>query len=126
VVSREALAKRAVTTATSLRTNAAFVDDGFALGIAWLLRILGLDREFQALHWFEAEVAEVDEGSQPASLQRELLQREMGRLAATFEAASELFGSVDANTADSGADPGGPATSGSARTADQEIAPEAT
>lgn len=34
--------------------NAAFTDDGFAMGIAYILTLLGLQPEWDALHWFES------------------------------------------------------------------------
>jgi len=110
LVGQEALAKRAITAATSLRSNALSFDDGFAVGVACVLRIFGFEREFHALHWFEAvvgdeknpmsalpvgggaPVAEMTSGGQPTATRVQMLKREMKVLAQTLEAASSLFG----------------------------------
>lgn len=103
---REALAKRALTSATSKRSNAFFSDDGFALGLVWILRVFRLDQEFETMHWFEAEIQDVGfsefrdegrsnafaDGSRGIGSRQELLQKELKRLAATVEAASSLLG----------------------------------
>ena len=34
--------------------TAGFTDDGFALGVAYLLRVLGQEREFDTLRWHES------------------------------------------------------------------------
>ena len=36
------------------RQETAFTDDGFALGIAYILRVLQLDTAFDSLHWFDS------------------------------------------------------------------------
>lgn len=109
--SRDALMRRAVAQVSTLKTNAAAFDDGFAIGIGAILRIFSSEREFQSLHWFNAGVTDADadkvampgqdemfgatrqEGSSTLT-QRELLQQEFRRLAATVDAAGSLFGSA--------------------------------
>jgi len=109
LVGRESLAKRAVASATTLRSNALFFDDGFALGVACILSIFGQEPDFQSLHWFDAQVLDHDAGSAPTTIagsaptagslgsdsatnrRREMLQRELARTSATLEAASSLF-----------------------------------
>jgi len=36
------------------QVGGAFCDDGFSLGIAFILRVLGQKEQFDSLHWFEA------------------------------------------------------------------------
>merc|ERR1712137_336273 len=106
---REALLKRVFASAHSMRNrNAIAFDDGFAVGVACLLRIFGSEQDFQALHWFDvptygAEQGPTSEVKDPTvlhglaeekdadALRRETLKREMGTLAATLEAALSLF-----------------------------------
>lgn len=102
IAGQDALMRRAGTVLTSSTSNALCFDDGFAVGVACILRILGQDKQFQALHWFEAEVPPDDpagnapkepiEATGPRPLTRqEVVEREKNRLAATLEAASSLF-----------------------------------
>merc|ERR1719482_1721263 len=65
LVGRETLAKRAV--GSQLRSNALCFDDGFALGVACILSIFGQDHDFQALHWFDAQVLDSEAGSAPSA-----------------------------------------------------------
>ncbi|KNC56420.1 WASH complex subunit 7 [Thecamonas trahens ATCC 50062] len=43
------------------KDGAAFTDDGFAMGLAYILQVLGLTKAFDALHWFDAVSARVAE-----------------------------------------------------------------
>lgn len=44
------LAKRATAT-TGVRGEALLADDGFSVGVAFVLRVFALERSFQSLHW---------------------------------------------------------------------------
>eukprot|EP01156_Anaeramoeba_ignava_P010318 Anaeramoba_ignava/a479362_86.p1 GENE.a479362_86~~a479362_86.p1 ORF type:complete len:1184 (-),score=304.20 a479362_86:2743-5994(-) len=46
IISKEKITKRAV--------DASFCDDGFALGIAFILRVLGQDDDYDSLRWYSA------------------------------------------------------------------------
>lgn len=110
LLGREALEKRAASSAGSARSNALCFDDGFAVGIAFLLRIFGIETDFQALHWFEAKIAatDVSQGARVntvvgaigggrsvgtvAGKRLEALEAELIVLDRTLEAASTLFG----------------------------------
>jgi len=111
LVGRETLAKRAVAPTSGPRGDLLLFDDGFAVGVAFVLRVFGLEPEFHALHWFETEIADSDvavgqarvaagvplqdsnrSGAQQAADRRSQLEKELGRLAAAVEAATALFG----------------------------------
>lgn len=47
---RECLSKRA-TAPTGVKGEALLVDDGFAVGLGFVLHVFGVQRSFQALHW---------------------------------------------------------------------------
>lgn len=109
LLGREALEKRAASSAGAARSNALCFDDGFAVGIAFLLRIFGLEKDFHALYWFEAQSKAADVGGSArvntvagavgkdgtaawASTRRDALQVELAVLDRTLEVSSTLFG----------------------------------
>mmetsp|Transcript_92222 Transcript_92222/g.192845 ORF Transcript_92222/g.192845 Transcript_92222/m.192845 type:complete len:1244 (-) Transcript_92222:152-3883(-) len=121
LLGREALEKRASGSAGVSRKNAYCFDDGFAVGLAFLLRIFGLEKDFQALHWFDSKVDDIGQGGRIntvqgavngdgttsggakggnanananawASRRQAELQAELALLDRTLEAASTLFG----------------------------------
>lgn len=51
VSSKERLSKKS-------KEGAAFTDDGFAMGIAYMLQVINLNNEFDSLRWFESVGAE--------------------------------------------------------------------
>ncbi len=50
------ISKKDRVTKRVMRDEAAFTDDGFALGLAYLLRLFEQDTQFDALHWFESAI----------------------------------------------------------------------
>jgi len=48
IIQKEKLHKK------SGRVEAAFSDDGFALGLAYILKLLDQDDDFDSLHWFDS------------------------------------------------------------------------
>ncbi|CAK9019640.1 unnamed protein product [Durusdinium trenchii] len=100
------LAKRATAT-TGVRGEALLADDGFSVGVAFVLRVFALERSFQSLHWgANTEIHDQDlttgQARQAAGVpffeesktddRRSKLLTELGRLSANLEAASALFG----------------------------------
>lgn len=59
LLGRDCLAKRAVAN-TGVKGDALLQDDGFAVGAAFVLRVFGLNRDFQSLHWFQTEINDSD------------------------------------------------------------------
>ena len=59
LLGRDCLAKRAVAN-TGVKGDALLQDDGFAVGAAFVLRVFGLNRDFQSLHWFQTEINDLD------------------------------------------------------------------
>jgi hypothetical protein len=59
LLGRVCLAKRAVAN-TGVKGDAVLQDDGFAVGVAFVLRVFGLNRDFQSLHWFQTEINDID------------------------------------------------------------------
>lgn len=59
LLGRDCLAKRAVAN-TGIKGDALLQDDGFAVGVAFILRVFGLNRDFQSLHWFQTEINDSD------------------------------------------------------------------
>merc|ERR1740121_774672 len=137
LVGRDALRTRAAAKQglVGQRGDAYLFDDGFAVGAALVLRVFGLDQEFQALRWFRAAVAAESEApppgaaqdavfaqARPGRSQKEAVEREMASLAATIEAASSLFGPGAAEAALG--HPGAGAARGAGRAPDAETTAE--
>ena len=59
LLGRDCLAKRAVAN-TGIKGDALLQDDGFAVGVAFVLRVFGLNKDFQSLHWFQTEINDSD------------------------------------------------------------------
>ncbi|CAE8687170.1 unnamed protein product, partial [Polarella glacialis] len=104
LLGRETLAKRAVAPSSGPRGDILLFDDGFAVGVAFVLRVFDLERKFHAMHWFDTEIADTDvttgqarsslgvpsadsstSGQSVAGDRRRQLERELGRLAAAVE-----------------------------------------
>lgn len=111
LLGRDCLAKRAVAN-TGVKGDAVLQDDGFAVGVAFVLRVFGLNRDFQSLHWFQTEINDIDmttgqaraaaglpfftdsNQSKTEADRRGKLLAELAQLAASLEAAGALFGST--------------------------------
>lgn len=52
-----------------------FTDDGFAIGVAYILAILGQNRHFDSLHWFDAQKGVYMAELQAIEARREGLRR---------------------------------------------------
>lgn len=58
VAAKDRLFKTSASSKTGATMSAeGFSEDGFALGLAFILRLLDLNKEFDSLHWFEAAYA---------------------------------------------------------------------
>ena len=79
-----------------------FCDDGFAIGLAYLLKLLGQTEKFQGLNWFESAISQLDKdrntkASVPTTeykmtiLRAEAYQKEFEWLFYSFVAAQQYF-----------------------------------
>ncbi|CAJ1340644.1 unnamed protein product [Effrenium voratum] len=107
LLGRETLAKRAVAP-SGVKGEALLTDDGFAVGVAFVLRVFGLQRDFQSLHWFQTEINDSDmttgqaraaaglpfQESRGEADRRSKLAAELSNLAAALEASGALFGAA--------------------------------
>ena len=91
-----------------LLNQSCFTDDGFALGIAYVLKVLNQDSNFDALHWFEscesyyrsekvdtANKAEEEEERALRLKRIEQYEREFRLLEFTFAGSRAFFSSVE-------------------------------
>lgn len=109
IVGKDSLARRAA--GGKAKGDCFFVDDGFALGVACILRILGQERQFEALHFFQAVKASEREagieaqvgiddvfadGSLGTASQRRqaLFAREVELLSCTIDSAVACFSEI--------------------------------
>ena len=91
-----------------LLNQSCFTDDGFALGIAYVLKVLNQDSNFDALHWFEscesyyrsekvdtANKAEEEEERALRLKRIEQYEKEFRLLEFTFAGSRAFFSSVE-------------------------------
>jgi len=60
------------------RHEATFTDDGFALGMAYILRLLGQDEDFDSLHWFDAVNAHIEKKTNEINAMKAAVSQKKG------------------------------------------------
>merc|ERR1712157_190688 len=102
IVSKDKMTKRGKEVASG-----GFTDDGFALGLAYILRVLGQDSEFESLHWFQSvELHYAEESTR--------LEKEARQLGEAAKSRSRMSGMVSIGSSSAASVSGRRATMGAA------------
>eukprot|EP00808_Paulinella_micropora_P028631 g2536.t1 len=90
------IAQKAQLSKKGSRTEATFSDDGFALGLAYILKLLGQDEEFDGLHWFESVALHLEKKLQEAEqLKAQTLKKKPAKKTEDEAASSQRFTSIE-------------------------------